>query len=236
MHRMRRHRGRLLGCLVAAGLLLAGCSAPGSDAPNRADQGVGVPSGPPTPSGTAALTEADFLRPADLDSGSHGITVTGARALSERAVEIAVSTDAVDPRVPGGHNSVIIVRPEHYDPDQRYPSVYLLGGSGAETTPALQWYEAGQAEQITARLPVITVNRTGHEPDWSGVTGGIQFWGQSFVAGPQGEILYKASVEQEENIVLDIDKQRTEDVRRIWPFFRDRRIEYYDGLTKRYLD
>jgi N-carbamoylputrescine amidase len=61
-------------------------------------------------------------------------------------------------------------------------------------------------------------------------------WGQSFVAGPQGEVLHLSSADQEENVVIEIDKQRTEDVRRIWPFFRDRRIDYYGGLTKRYLD
>ncbi|MCC6410602.1 MAG: carbon-nitrogen hydrolase [Saprospiraceae bacterium] len=98
------------------------------------------------------------------------------------------------------------------------------------------WYTIQRGHAVANGLPVITVNRTGHEPDWTDVTGGIQFWGQSFVAGPQGEILYKASSDQEENIVLDIDKQRTEDVRRIWPFFRDRRIDFYDGLTKRYID
>jgi N-carbamoylputrescine amidase len=85
-------------------------------------------------------------------------------------------------------------------------------------------------------LPVITVNRVGLEPDWTGVTGGIQFWGQSFVAGPQGEVLYQATPDQAENIVIELDKTRTETVRRIWPFFRDRRIDYYQGLTKRYLD
>ncbi|MCC6459888.1 MAG: carbon-nitrogen hydrolase [Saprospiraceae bacterium] len=98
------------------------------------------------------------------------------------------------------------------------------------------WFTIQRGHAVANGLPVITVNRTGHEPDWTGVTGGIQFWGQSFVAGPQGEVLYLASADREENIVLEIDKQRTEDVRRIWPFFRDRRIDYYQGLTKRYLD
>lgn len=98
------------------------------------------------------------------------------------------------------------------------------------------WYTIQRGHAVANGLPVITVNRTGYEPDWTNVTGGIQFWGQSFVAGPQGEILYKAPSDQEENIVLDIDKQRTEEVRRIWPFFRDRRIDFYDGLTKRYID
>lgn len=98
------------------------------------------------------------------------------------------------------------------------------------------WFTIQRGHAVANGLPVITVNRVGVEPDWTGVTGGIQFWGQSFIAGPQGEILHLASPDAEENIVLEIDKNRTEEVRRIWPFFRDRRIDYYDGLTKRYLD
>jgi N-carbamoylputrescine amidase len=98
------------------------------------------------------------------------------------------------------------------------------------------WQTIQRGHAVANGLPVITVNRVGFERDWSEVTGGIQFWGQSFVAGPQGELLYVASTDKEENIVIEIDKQRTEDVRRIWPFFRDRRIDFYEGLTKRYLD
>jgi N-carbamoylputrescine amidase len=98
------------------------------------------------------------------------------------------------------------------------------------------WFTIQRAHAIANGLPVISVNRTGQEPDWSGATNGIRFWGQSFVAGPQGEVLAVAAPDQEENMVLDINKARTETVRRIWPFFRDRRIEFYAGLTKRYLD
>lgn len=98
------------------------------------------------------------------------------------------------------------------------------------------WFISQRGHAVANGLPVITVNRTGHEADWSGVTGGIQFWGQSFVAGPQGEVLYLASADQPENIVVEIDKKRTEEVRRIWPFFRDRRIDYYGDLVKRYRD
>lgn len=98
------------------------------------------------------------------------------------------------------------------------------------------WYTIQRGHAVANGLPVITVNRVGVEPDWTGVTGGIRFWGQSFIAGPQGEILYKASADLSENVVVEVDKKRTEAVRRIWPFFRDRRIDYYDGLTKRYLD
>ncbi len=98
------------------------------------------------------------------------------------------------------------------------------------------WQTIQRAHAVANGLPVVAVNRTGFEPDWSGVTGGIQFWGQSFVAGPQGELLFQAPAAEEIAVVIDIDKQRTETVRRIWPFFRDRRIDAYEGLLKRYLD
>lgn len=98
------------------------------------------------------------------------------------------------------------------------------------------WFTIQRGHAVANGLPVIAVNRVGYEPDWTGVTGGIQFWGQSFVAGPQGEVVYKASADQEENVVFELDKNRTEAVRRIWPFFRDRRIDFYDGLKKRYLN
>jgi N-carbamoylputrescine amidase len=84
-------------------------------------------------------------------------------------------------------------------------------------------------------LPVIAVNRVGHEPDPSGQTNGIQFWGNSFVAGPQGEIIYQADHE-EKNVVVKVDLERSENVRRWWPFLRDRRIDEFAGLTKRFLD
>ncbi len=86
------------------------------------------------------------------------------------------------------------------------------------------------------RLPVVTVNRVGHEPDPSGATGGIQFWGSSFVAGPQGEFLYRAPSDAEDSQCVDIDLARSEQVRRWWPFLRDRRIDAYAGITSRFLD
>ncbi len=98
------------------------------------------------------------------------------------------------------------------------------------------WQISQRGHAVANGLPVVAVNRTGYEKDWTGVTGGIQFWGQSFVAGPQGEILYQAPVDQEDFAVVDIDKQRTEEVRRIWPFFRDRRIDAYGDLVRRYID
>ena len=85
-------------------------------------------------------------------------------------------------------------------------------------------------------LPVVAVNRVGHEVDPSGMTNGIQFWGSSFVAGPQGELLYRASSTEEERSMVDIDLQRGEQVRRWWPFLRDRRIDEYGEITKRFID
>ncbi len=97
------------------------------------------------------------------------------------------------------------------------------------------WVISQRGHAVANGLPVISVNRTGQEADPSGHTNGIQFWGHSFVAGPQGEILVQASHEQEENLMVTLDIGRSEDVRRIWPFFRDRRIDAFQGLTQRYL-
>ena len=97
------------------------------------------------------------------------------------------------------------------------------------------WTTVQRGHAVANGLPVIAVNRTGHEPDPSGQTRGIQFWGSSFVCGPQGEMLARASVDGEENLVVDIDLQRSENVRRWWPFLRDRRIEEFGGLTRRFL-
>lgn len=97
------------------------------------------------------------------------------------------------------------------------------------------WITVQRGHAVANGLPVITVNRTGHEADPSGQTNGIQFWGNSFVAGPQGELLAEFTNDQEEVRVIEIDKSRSENVRRWWPFFRDRRIDAFDGLTKRFL-
>lgn len=97
------------------------------------------------------------------------------------------------------------------------------------------WVLAQRGHAVANGLHVIAVNRCGYEEDPSGVTNGIQFWGNSFVAGPQGELLYEASVDEEVK-VIDILMERTETVRRMWPFFRDRRIDYFDDLTKRFRD
>lgn len=98
------------------------------------------------------------------------------------------------------------------------------------------WIISQRAHAVANGLPVVSVNRVGHEPDPSNVTGGIHFWGNSFVAGPQGEILVEAPTDIESNLITDIDLERSEEVRRIWPFFRDRRIDAYDGISKRFLD
>lgn len=98
------------------------------------------------------------------------------------------------------------------------------------------WTTVQRGHAVANGIPVVTVNRVGYEPDPSGQTHGIQFWGSSFVAGPQGEFLYRASNNEEENAIVDVDLDRSEQVRRWWPFLRDRRIERYDGLMKRYID
>ena len=98
------------------------------------------------------------------------------------------------------------------------------------------WTTVQRGHAVANGLPVITVNRVGLEPDPSGQTNGIQFWGSSFVAGPQGELLYRAPKEKEENAVVEVDMKRSEQVRRWWPFLRDRRIDAFSGLTSRFLN
>lgn len=98
------------------------------------------------------------------------------------------------------------------------------------------WVTVQRGHAVANGLPVITVNRTGHEADPSGQTNGIQFWGNSFVAGPQGELLTVFPNDAEEVRVVEVDKKRSENVRRWWPFFRDRRIDAFEGLTKRFLN
>lgn len=98
------------------------------------------------------------------------------------------------------------------------------------------WITIQRAHAVANGLPVVSVNRVGHEPDPSGQTAGIQFWGSSFIAGPQGEIIYQAPTDQEAQTVVEIDLQRSEQVRRWWPFLRDRRIDSYADITRRYID
>ena len=98
------------------------------------------------------------------------------------------------------------------------------------------WTTVQRGHAVANGLPVVTVNRVGHEPDPSGQTQGIVFWGSSFVCGPQGELFYQAYDNEEESLVLDIDLKHSEQVRRWWPFLRDRRIEEYKDITKRFID
>ncbi len=98
------------------------------------------------------------------------------------------------------------------------------------------WMTVQRGHAVANGLPVVTVNRVGHEPDPSGQTGGIEFWGSSFVCGPQGEIIYQASQSEEVTALVEVDTSRSESVRRWWPFLRDRRIDEYQDLTKRFID
>ena len=98
------------------------------------------------------------------------------------------------------------------------------------------WTLVQRGHAVANGLPVVAVNRVGYEPDPSGVTGGITFWGQSFVAGPQGELLELLPTDAEAESVVEVDMGRSEQVRRWWPFLRDRRIDAYGDITKRYRD
>ncbi|WP_263833222.1 carbon-nitrogen hydrolase [Sulfurospirillum oryzae] len=140
--------------------------------------------------------------------------------------------------------------------DQWYPeAARLMALKGAEMLiypTAIGWFDEDMEDEqrrqcdawetiqrghaISNGVPVISVNRIGKEEDNHGVLDGIRFWGNSFVAGPQGEIIVRASHDQEEVLIVDIDLARGEHVRRIWPFLRDRRIETYGDLTKRFID
>ena len=98
------------------------------------------------------------------------------------------------------------------------------------------WTTVHRGHAVANGLPVVAVNRVGYEPDPSKQTDGIQFWGSSFVAGPQGELYYRASDNEEESVIVNIDLDHSEDVRRWWPFLRDRRIDAYSDITKRFRD
>ena len=118
-----------------------------------------------------------------------------------------------------------------------YPTAIGGVGTDCKEEQAMQrqaWQLVQRGHAVANGLPVITVNRVGHEDDPSGNTIGLDFWGYSFAAGAQGEILAQFDTEHEENKVVDIDMDRTEYVRRGWPFFRDRRIDAYDPILKRF--
>lgn len=140
--------------------------------------------------------------------------------------------------------------------DQWYPeAARIMALSGAEIliyptaigyessdTPEEQkrqreaWITVQRGHAVANGLPVVAVNRVGHEADPSGATNGITFWGNSFVAGPQGEFLFEASTEEEVATIIDIDMHRCEQVRRWWPFLRDRRIDAYSPILRRFND
>lgn len=98
------------------------------------------------------------------------------------------------------------------------------------------WITVQRGHAVANGLPVISVNRTGYESAPSGNGNGIQFWGSSFVCGPQGEILSQASQDKEENLLVEINLTRSEHVRRWWPYLRDRRIDKFEGLLERFID
>lgn len=120
-----------------------------------------------------------------------------------------------------------------------YPTAIGYESSDSDEEKARQreaWITVQRGHAVANGLPVVTVNRTGHEPDPSGQTKGIKFWGSSFVAGPQGELLYQAPQDREVEHIIDVDMKRSENVRRWWPFLRDRRIEAYGNILKRFAD
>lgn len=120
-----------------------------------------------------------------------------------------------------------------------YPTAIGWASADAPDEQARQleaWTTVQRGHAVANGLPVVTVNRVGFEPDPSGATDGIQFWGGSFVAGPQGELLYRAPFDDEAEEIVEVDMERSEQVRRWWPFLRDRRIDAYGGLTSRFLD
>ena len=120
-----------------------------------------------------------------------------------------------------------------------YPTAIGWESSDTDAEKSRQrdaWIISQRAHAVANGIPVISVNRTGHEPDPSGMTNGIQFWGSSFVAGPQGEFLYQAPSDTEVEQIVEVSLTRSEQVRRWWPFLRDRRIEEFHQLSRRYID
>lgn len=120
-----------------------------------------------------------------------------------------------------------------------YPTAIGYESSDTEDEQQRQreaWTTVQRGHAVSNGLPVVSVNRVGYEPDPSGQTKGIQFWGSSMVVGPQGEMLYRASEVEEECTIVSVDLNHSEHVRRWWPFLRDRRIDAYEDITKRYID
>ena len=120
-----------------------------------------------------------------------------------------------------------------------YPTAIGYESSDSEEEQQRQreaWTTVQRGHAVANGLPVISVNRVGFEPDPSKQTNGIQFWGSSMVVGPQGEFLYRAPADEEVSKIVKVDLERSEQVRRWWPFLRDRRIDQYGEITKRFID
>ena len=120
-----------------------------------------------------------------------------------------------------------------------YPTAIGYESSDSEEEQQRQreaWTTVQRGHAVANGLPVISVNRVGFEPDPSGQTNGIQFWGSSMVVGPQGEFLYRAPADEEVSKIVEVDLERSEQVRRWWPFLRDRRVDQYGEITKRFID
>ena len=175
---------------------------------------------------------------------------------------VVIVTSLFERRAPGlYHNTAVVLekdgsiagkyRKMHIPDDPAYYEKFYFAdlliyptaiGYESSDTPDEQerqrmaWQTVQRGHAVANGLPVVTVNRVGLEPDPSQQTNGIQFWGTSFVAGPQGELLFEAPKDQEVVTVVDVDMQRSEQVRRWWPFLRDRRIDNYGDITRRFID
>ncbi len=118
-----------------------------------------------------------------------------------------------------------------------YPTAIGWESTDPDSEKARQleaWITVQRGHAVANGLHVLSCNRTGYEPDPSEVTNGIQFWGNSFIAGPQGEIIANADAGKDQNLIVEIDLKRSEEVRRMWPFFRDRRIDAFGDIVKRW--
>ena len=174
-----------------------------------------------------------------------------------RENHVVLVTSLFERRAPGlYHNTAVVFdidgsiagryRKMHIPDDPAYYEKFYFtpGDIGFESTDTKEeqqcqrdaWMTIQRSHAIANGIPVVAVNRVGFEPDPSGATGGIQFWGSSFVAGQQGELLYQASDTKQEAVVVDVDLQRTETVRQWWPFLRDRRIDAFDDLSCRFIE
>ena len=144
---------------------------------------------------------------------------------------VVIVTSLFERRAPGlYHNTAVVIERDG-----------AIGYAASDTPDEQQrqreaWTTVQRGHAVANGLPVVSVNRVGFEPDPSRQTPGIEFWGSSMVVGPQGEMLHRSPSDEEESITVEIDLAHSEDVRRWWPFLRDRRIDEYKGITKRFID